>query len=264
MTNLFATTNNEESMNGANQLEKTAQLTSQAGRIANQMLKLIESADDENKADIESRVKASMSDHNEMDELIATLVDLQDEDIDYLKAETEGTLDKMVKSQQSKRSRSKSKLMTMDNYRTMLIGAIAENLLRIALNKPKSAAGFSGVGTTIYSVDELTKLSMNKEELAKAIRNVQSKKSIAKSKIGFTVDSEKWQQLLMIEAQLKTLRDGAAAQKPILDARLFKLEEVVKDVEDVSALKAADAKELLATILDLINPKTSDDTTDGE
>jgi hypothetical protein len=261
MTNLFVTNESNETAPGANQLEKTAQLTTQAGTIVNQILKAIDVVDEEQKLHYEEMVKASMTDHDAMDDLINLMVDLEQQDIDYLKVEEESVLDKMVKSQQSKRSRSKGKVMTLDNYRTMLIGAVAENLLRIAAGKPKSASGSSSAGSHEYSVDELTKLSMNKEELAKAIRNVQSKKSIAKSKIGFSVDSDKWQQLLTAEAQLKALRDGAVIAKPIVDARLFKLEAAIKEVNDPSTMKANDAKALLAIMLEIINPTA---TTDDE
>lgn len=268
MTNLFVTNDSQEATAGVNQLEKTAQLTSQASSISNSILKVIDAVDEEQKAEYEEMVKASMTNHDAMDDLINLCVDLADYDIDYLKSETEVTLDKMVKSQQSKRSRSKGKVMTLDNYRTMLVGAIAENLLRMAAGKPKSATGASSTGSVVYSVEELTKLSMSKEELAKAIRNVQSKKSIAKSKIGFSVDSDKWQQLLVAEQQLKALRDGTVCQKPIADVRLFKLEEALKDVRNPSALKGNDAKALLAMMLEIINPTatTQDeaDTTDED
>jgi hypothetical protein len=253
MTNLFVTNDSQEATAGINQLEKTAQLTSQASTIANSVLKVINAVDEDQKAEYEGMVKASMTNHDEMDDLINACVDLADYDIDYLKKETESTLDKMVKSQQSKRSRSKGKVMTLDNYKTMLVGAIAENLLRMAAGKPKLATGASSNGSVVYSVEELTKLSMSKEELAKAIRNVQSKKSIAKSKIGFSVDSDKWQQLLVAEQQLKALRDGTVCQKPIVDARLFKLETALKEVSDPSALKGNDAKALLAMMLEIIN-----------
>lgn len=264
MNNLFARNNDQEVVNGANQLEKTAQLTTQAMSIANQMMKAIDGMPEDQQPAYADMITSSMKDHDAMDELIELVVNLDNEDIAYLQEETESTLDKMIKSQQSKRSRSKGKVMTLDNYKTMLTGAIAENLLRIAANKPKSTAGSSAAGITGYSVDELTKLSMNKEELAKAIRNIQSKKSIAKSKAGFTVDSDKWQQLLIAEAQLKALRDGAVTQKTIADSRITKIEEALKDVGDPATLKAPDAKALLAMMLEIINPTSESTVGDNE
>src|SRR5690606_11549012 len=71
-------------------------------------------------------IAKSKSDHGEMDELIAKAFNLADGDAEFLKELDEATLDGMLKSQQSKRSRAKSKVMTMDNYRTMMIGAIAD------------------------------------------------------------------------------------------------------------------------------------------
>ncbi len=264
MTNLFATNSNDEASNNGNQLEKSAQLTTHANSIANDILKALDAASDDDKARIESMVKASMTDHDVMDELINELVDLSMEKVSYLKEESESTLDKMIKSQQSKRSRSKGKIMTMDNYRTMLVGAVAENLLRMAANKPKSALGTAANGQTSFSEEELTKLSMNKEDLAKAIRNIQSKKSIAKSKAGFTVESDKWQSLLIAEAQLKALRgDSTTTVTTSVDTELKdKLTEALSAAGDVSSLKATDAKALLASLMELINPTTPDETAD--
>ena len=264
MTNLFATVTNDEASTNGNQLEKSAQLTTHANGIANDILKALDAASDDDKARIESMVKASMTDHDVMDELINELVDLPMEKVNYLTEESESTLDKMIKSQQSKRSRSKGKIMTMDNYRTMLVGAVAENLLRMAANKPKSALGAAANGQTSYSEEELTKLSMNKEELAKAIRNIQSKKSIAKSKAGFTVEGDKWKGLLIAEAQLKALRgDSTTKVTTIVDTELKdKLTEALSAAGDVSNLKATDAKALLASLMELIQPTTSDETAD--
>jgi hypothetical protein len=263
MTNLFVTSNNDEVSNNGNQLEKSAQLTTQANGIANDILKALDAVSTEDKARVEDLVKASMTDHDVMDELINELVDLQFEKISYLQEESESTIDKMIKSQQSKRSRSKGKLMTMDNYRTMLIGAVAENLLRLAANKPKSAIGAAAHGQTSYSEEELTKLSMNKEDLAKAIRNIQSKKSIAKSKAGFTVESDKWQALLVAETQLKALRGESTTTVTIVDTKLKdELTEKLTAAGDITSLKATDAKALLASLMELIQPTKSDETAD--
>jgi hypothetical protein len=92
----------------------------------------------------------------------------------------------MLKSQQSKRSRAKSKAMTLDNYTTLLTAAIAEDIIREIYNKPKSAGGFHrAAGTVDYTIDQLQALHDDQEALRKEIRNVQSKKSIMKSKNPF-------------------------------------------------------------------------------
>jgi hypothetical protein len=250
MTNLFAQETGTNGSVGAIGLAKTAALTAHSTRIANELLAKINKHD--MTEDMEQKVKASMSDHDVMDQLIDEVTPLENEDVEYLKTETEDTLDKMLKSQQSKRSRTKGKVMTMDNYRTMLIGAIAENLLRIALNKPKNANNLVDFGNIALSDDELMKLSMSPELLRNAIRNIQSKKSIAKSKIGFSVDSDKWQALLLAEQQLKDLRDATTSQitSEAIDQN-NQIKTVLADIGDLSSMKGQQAKDLLAKVIEI-------------
>jgi hypothetical protein len=253
---MFSSKNQTATNGGANQLEKTAQLTAVSTEIANTVLGLIE-ADEEK---FKLMVVESQKSHDAMDKLIAECYDLDAVDVDYLSAESADTLDKMIRSQQSKRSRAKSKVMTLENYKAMMTGAVAENLLRIASGKPKSAGGgnhnTSDVG---FNDDELQKLAADQELLKKAIRNVQSKKSIMKSKADFDEASDRWQQLLKAEDQLKALRDDRPAtvdpevQKAADDKK--KVEELLKDVDNIDQLKAADAKGMLAKIKEMLAGK---------
>jgi hypothetical protein len=271
MNGLFA--NGNTAAIGARGLEMTAQLTSLATSIANEILSALEkkqsvlsddmgNASDENlpvatKAfeDFKSKVANSMTSHDVMDSLINEMTDLSFAKVDFLTNLSDEEIDKMIKSQQSKRSRSKSKTMTMDNYRTMMVGAISENLLRMASGKDKSSVGFSGkMSEVTFNQEQLDALSMNQEELRKAIRNIQSKKSIAKSKANFDETSERWTQLLVAEEQLKSIRIGAPIKAVAVDARIDKLTELLSQVEDVNSLKAADSKSFLAAIKDLLNP----------
>jgi len=135
---LFASNStNQEVTNKSNQLDNTANLTRISADIAREILKRAE-ADAEK---YQTKIVESQKSHDVMDQLINEIYDLTTVDIEFLKAESAEVLDRMIKSQQSKRSRAKSKEMTLDNYITMLTGAVAENLLRIAANKPKSAGG---------------------------------------------------------------------------------------------------------------------------
>lgn len=255
MNNLFAASEQNQSTNG-NQLEKTAQLTSQSSMIANDILKAIQAIDEENKAAVELLVKQSMKEHDKMDDLIDMLADLHQEDVDYLKTESEETIAKMVKSQQSKRSRGKGKVMTMENYRQMLTGAIAENLLRIAANKPKNQTAGSTEEGKLYSEEELQKLAANPAEIARVIRNVQSKKSIAKHKAGFDVESPKWKYIIALEEQLIAARDGGSS-KAVNSVVISKLREALATVSNVNELPGKDAKSLLAAMMELINAPTT-------
>ena len=145
--------------------------------------------------------------------------------------------------------------MTLDNYITMLTGAVAENLLRIAANKPKSAGGGGARRRAVaYSEEELEAFKNNPEALSKAIRNVQSKKSIYKSKADFDPESERWQELLEVEAQLKALRDGQTVEVEKAVKTTSQLEEMLATV-DPKDLKAADAKDMLEHIKQMLAAK---------
>lgn len=249
LKDLFANnTNQTTSRGGGSQLNGTAELTRISADIAREILKQAE-ADPEKFAD---KIVESQKSHDAMDALINEIYDLKQVDIEFLKNESEEVIDRMIKSQQSKRSRAKSKEMTLENYITMLTGAVAENLLRIAANKPKSAGG-GGVrrGTVRYSEEELEAFKHDPEALKRAIRNVQSKKSIYKSKADFDPESEKWQELLEVEAQLKAIRDGQSAEAERAIETTRSLEEMLVTV-DLKDLKAADAKNMLESIKQML------------
>lgn len=257
LTNLFSQTATTQ-QGGANQLEKTAQLTSVSTDIAGTILTRV-NADLEKYQEL---VAGSQTSHDIMDKLITESYDLTTVDIDFLITESDGNLEKMLRSQQSKRSRSKSKAMTMDNYKSMLTAAVAENLLRAAANKPKSAGGgTSRISDVTYSEEELQTLAADQEALKKAIRNVQSKKSIMKSKADFDETSDRWQQLLVAEEQLKSVRTGGVQTITVVDPQAQKAVETTQKVEEmlataeVDSLKAADAKEMLKAIKEMLASK---------
>lgn len=247
---LFSNTNQKVS-NGSNQLGSTADLTRISTDIAREILKRAE-ADAEK---YQAKIIESQQSHDAMDALINELYDLNQVDIDFLKNETEEVLDRMIKSQQSKRSRAKSKEMTFENYITMLTGAVAENLLRLAANKPKSAGGGGARRKTVaYSEEELEMFANDPEALRKALRNVQSKKSIYKSKADFDETSERWQELLEVEAQLKAIRDGQSAEAKKAIEKTNQIEEMLATI-DPKDLKASDAKDILASIKQMLANK---------
>ena len=255
MTNLkelFANNSNtnQEVTNRGNQLSSTAELTRISADIAKEILKRAE-ADAEK---YQQLILESQKSHDAMDQLIRDTYDLTTVDIEFLKAESEEVLDRMIKSQQSKRSRAKSKEMTIENYLTMLTGAVAENLLRIAANKPKSAGGGARRRTVTYSEEELEAFKNDPEALKRAIRNVQSKKSIDKSKADWDPESERWQELLKTEEQLKAIRDGQTIEAEKAIEKTSQLEEMLATV-DPKDLKATDAKELLDSIKGMLADK---------
>lgn len=249
---LFASQEVTASVGGANQLNKTAQLTSMSSQIAGLVLSSVLS----NQEKYSAQVVASQSSHDEMDRLVQELGELATIELDFLRVESEEALDKMLKSQQSKRSRSKSKAMTQENYTTMLTAAVAENLLRMASGKTKGASGGStSSGNPTYTENELEAMRDNPDSLTKAIRNVQSKKSIAKSKADFNPESERWEQLLEAEAQLKQLRaemTGVASEETKVAIENNKaVEELLAD-KDLENMTAEDALALLAKTKEML------------
>lgn len=229
-------------------LAGTAQLTSIANNLVGTSLTVL----NDNFEEYREQFEASKTDHNAMDKMLSQLICFAEVDVEFLKELNEETIDGMLKSQQSKRSRSKGKVMTMDNYKSMMSAAIAENLIRVATGKAKSAGGARRAsGSTEFSEERLAELAANQELLRKELRNVQSKKSIMKSKADFTEEDERWQALLAAEAQLKGLR--------VTTTKVVKVDEVKNlladklDGIDFEHIKANDSKALLASIAELIN-----------
>jgi len=213
-----------------------------SANIAEKILKIVNT----NVEKYQTIIVESMQSHDVMDALINEVYNLNEVDIDFLKEESEEVLNRMLKSQQSKRSRARSRAMTLENYFAMLTGAVAENLLRLAANKPKTAGGGGARRSSVhFSKEELETFKNDPEALKKAIRNIQSKKSIYRSKSDFDPDSDKWKELLAAEAQLKALRDGQSAEKT------NQIKEMLATV-DFKDLKSTDAKELLASIKEML------------
>lgn len=238
-TNANVTTN-------ARSLPGTAELTNIATAAAHNMLKQMEE-------DIEAytpRIQKSSTDARELDAIIDEFkpyCDIEDDNI--LRHLDDATVEGMLKSQQSKRSRAKSKAMTLDNYVTLLTAAIAEDILRGIYNKPKSAGGFQrAAGTVDYTGAQLEALAADQEALRREIRNIQSKKSIMKSKAEFSESDERWLALLKAEQQLKDLRVGGHSAAVIeVDKTKDALSELLAG-KDISKMKSAEAHELLETI----------------
>lgn len=250
---LFTSSTTKEVVSSSRALPGTAQLTATASALAQQVMSEL----DTNYADNESLVEASKTNQDAMDNLIRKFVNIDEADISYLEELSKDTLDSILKSQQSKRSRAKSKVMTLANYSSMMMGAICELLVRRALGKSKSSVGVRlGSGATVeFTAEQLEALRANQSELKRELRNVQSKKSIMKSKPGFSTEDVKWQALLVAEAQLKENRVGTSGPVVVVkqDAIREELDELLSGV-DTATLKANDGRELIAKIHRLIKP----------
>lgn len=247
INNLFTTESNSLTTNNRS-LSGTAQLTSVASNIAAEVINVMNNDIDTYVDDI----KRSQTDNDFMDSLIERIHPLTEVDVEFLKELDEETLDGMLKSQQSKRSRCKSKAMTLDNYKSLMVGAIAENLIRLATGKEKHSAGSRRVSGSIeYTVEELEALNNDQDKLRKEIRNIQSKKSIMKSKADFDENSERWQQLLKVEQQLKDMRVGTTTEYVEVDTTKNKLNELLNSV-DTQNMHAKDTKALLEQIAEMV------------
>ena len=244
LANLFKEANGREMTANSRSLEGTAQLNSVASGIVDAILRHI----DEHADKLAELVAESQKDHDAMDKLINECYELKTVNIDFLKELDEKILEGMLKSQQSKRSRAKSKAMTLDNYRNMMMGAVAEGLIRRALGKEKAARA-RRVGFIEYTDEQLEELRNDQDRLRKEIRNIQSKKSIMKSKEGFSEDDERWKKLLEAEEKLKAIR--IPARGVAVDTTKRKLAEMLDGV-DINKLKATDAKQLLQQALELV------------
>lgn len=246
---LFATVSGTTTNSGNSQLAGTATLTSLATSIADGII-LDMAATPENYAD---RLRDSQSDMTVLDGLITELGELESADIAFLRDLDKSVLESMLKSQQSKRSRCKGKDMTHDNYKSMMTAAIAESLIREVLGKTKGTTGARGNGAVTYSDERLAELAQDQEALRKEIRNVQSKKSIMKSKAGFSEEDEKWQMLLTAEAQLKAVRSDAPKVTKIVTVDETKdfIRELLAEL-DIDKTTAKDLKALMHTIHDKV------------
>jgi len=244
LANLFKEANGREMTTNTRGLEGTAQLNSVASGIVDAILRHIAEHTDE----LAELVAESQKSHDAMDKLINECYELKTVNIDFLKELDEKILEGMLKSQQSKRSRAKSKLMTLDNYRNMMMGAVAESLIRSALGKEKTAGRARRVGDVEYTDEQLEELRNDQDKLRKEIRNIQSKKSIMKSKEGFSEDDERWKKLLEAEEKLKALR--IPARGVAVDTTKRQLAEMLDGI-DLNKLKVADAKKLLQQALEL-------------
>lgn len=259
---LFGTNENMTTAAGRG-LPGTAELTNIASVAAHRIVKAME-------ADIETyrpRIQKSAQDTRELNAIIDEFKPLYDLAEDHILLNLdEETVESMLKSQQSKRSRAKSKAMTLDNYVSLLTAAIAENILREIYNKPKSAGGFQrSAGSVDYTIEQLEALGNDQEALRKEIRNIQSKKSIMRSKADFDEADPRWQAMLKAEQQLKDMRVGGRTATVVeVDKTKDALSKLLAG-KDISKLKSADAHALLEQVAAMTNgSEPTDDATAEE
>lgn len=248
--NELFTTESNATNNNARMLNGTAELTRISNNIATRIIRGMEEQIDVYR----ERIAKSATDTKEMDAILDEFKPWADIEEDHiLRHLDDATVEGMLKSQQSKRSRTKGKQMTLDNYKTLMTATIAEQLLREIYNKPKQIS-FSArrAGTVDYTPADLERYADDQEALRKEIRNIQSKKSIMKSKADFDENSEQWIALLKAEQMLKDLRAGGERVVVEVDHTKDRLKELLSNV-DADHLKATDSKDLLKAIKEMID-----------
>lgn len=237
LSNIFKAEANQSIAGGKNQLALTAKLTTESTVICNDLL-----ADLNSQEDGAGKVRAMMEDNGAMNSEVSHYLTTTGYIGEWLKEASKDEAIKMLKSQQSKRSRAKSATMTLTNFKTMVTAAIAEELLRRNHSIVRAAGGTGARTAELVLTDEMiTSYTNDQALLGKAIRNVQSKKSIMKSKADFNEESEGWQALLSYEASLKSLRTtGGVDAKTAEKAKKADEVETMLSSIDVSKMKKDD------------------------
>lgn len=162
---------------------------------------------------------------------------------------------KILKSNQSNRSRRKNLPMTQSNYVEMLAAAIAETIIRESCDMHKSASPFGGARRSSVEItpESAAELGKDQDALGRAIRNIQSKKSTYKAKNADRdyVDDPEWQKLLEQEALLKAQRiAGHGGNRKGMTVKRA-LQYIFDGVEDVSILGKEESHSILQQCLDL-------------
>lgn len=249
LMNVFAANNETKAANGRT-LTGTVQLQMQAAEIKKSVIAQLEEAmNGEQAEELEAAMLKAQSDNNAMDELVQRFTDIGSADVDWLRGNAEA--DKMLASVQSKRSRLKTKEATYDVFVQMVEASISEQLIRVATGKTKGNGGATRVrGSVEYTEEQLAAYAEDQDALKREIRNIQSKKSIMKSKAGFSEQDAYWIKLLDAEAQLKALRVGTTSKTVVVqpDPIREQLKDMIGDT-DISKMNKADMAALLANIV---------------
>lgn len=228
--------------NGKRTLSGTAEMTARAETVVNNIFEALSNNFDANCELFED----SKVNHTSMDKLIEKFTNnFKDIDYDFLSAYDDEEIKQMLKSQQSKRSRSKAKEMTMDNYRGMMNAAVCEHMIRLATGKAKLHA--AGKSLEDYTIEYIQSLSEDQYDLRREIRNIQSKISICKKKNPEDYEElEEYKELRRIEGMLKEMR-VPVEHGP---SKMHKVNETLTDV-DLEMLDIDEAKQLIAKLREI-------------
>ena len=236
LNNLF--TADAKETKGKRALSGTAEMTANAEVVVNSVLEALSNSYDDHAELFEQ----SKVDANAMDMLISEFTNkFEDVDVNFLEKYDDDELKSMLKSQQSKRSRSKSKDMTMDNYKSMMNAAVCELMIRKHTGNVKTRT--AGRGSNMYTDEFLNSMAEDQHELRRELRNVQSKMCIFRKKHPEDFSEfDEYKELERVEATLKEMR------VPIEGHRV-KMSDVTAALDvDVKELDLDEAKQLIAEL----------------
>lgn len=191
MSELFAAIEETPVEEGKRGIPGAAILKSYATQLATGIMSKIPTASENGDEEFLNLVKESQSSVQALDTLVKQECGeaLVHEDV---KNFGEEEVAKLLKSNQSNRSRRKNMPMTQPNYMEYLTAACAEWILRESCGITKNANPFGGGRQALVINDEtLAQLAEDQDALGRAIRNQQSKKSTYKAK---HQDREGWEQ----------------------------------------------------------------------
>ena len=126
-------------------------------------------------------------------------------------------------------------------------------MIRKATGQTKASRSISRGGSVEFTEDALAILAADQEALRRELRNVQSKRSIMKSKEGFSESDARWLALLKAEEQLKSIRVAPTKATVYIDETKNLLASLLAgvDADSLAKMKAADAKALLTQVLEM-------------
>lgn len=163
---------------------------------------------------------------------------------------------KLLKSNQSNRSRRKNMPMTQPNYIEYLTAACAEWIIRESCGITKNANPFGGGRTAMVINDEtIAKLADDQEALGKAIRNLQSKKSTYKAK---HQDKPEWEndaeyvEILEQLEKLKAVRQTVPAGRKGVSIKKA-LQFIFDGVDETANLHQQECIEIIEACRNLAN-----------
>lgn len=235
MENLFTAPTTTEA--GVRRLDCTAALTSYSDNEARTLLQKV-NADPE----LQMSLKASFTDSDAQDSLISIV--LGHLSTDAIIDADEEQLKRLLASQQSKRSRSKGKEMTVANYLSMMSAAIAESIIRTAIGRPRGAAAKTST-VSLLTEDETQMFANDLDAANKKIRVLQSWKSTHKH----LVDTAEWSVVCQNISTLQGLRPASTSIKVAKeDPRVVEIRQRLAG-KDLDKLKAGEKAALLEEIL---------------